>query len=145
VAAPSEAPQERRGAVRYALQLPARAKSRADDDWQDGHTVDASTTGLCLEMPCPPGETHLDVELDSTEMITAWARVVGVTLVDEGVFRWRLRLVSYDASYSVLLGGLDPMESPSDTPQAMTPAPEQVEGHIADARSWDELLDRASA
>lgn len=144
LAAPRDVPEERRGAARVDLHLPVRTKSRADDDWQVGRTVDASMTGLCLQMAHPPDETHLDVEIDSPETITAWARVVGVTLVEAGVFRWRLRLVSYDASYPILINRLDPLATPEDLPISIH-GPGHTGSPVSDDGSWGELLEHATA
>jgi hypothetical protein len=142
IAAPPDVPTERRGAVRYPVLLPVRAKSRGDEEWHVGQSVDASESGLCLDMPCPPDEGYLDVELESTAVVTAWARVVACTPTDHGRFRWRLRLVSYDPGYPVLLEALEAAERGVEPP---TLEPRDDEGVVVSPLGWGQLLDRATA
>lgn len=146
VAAPPDVPTDRRGALRYALDLPARARTHADDDWQVGGTVDASVTGLCLEMGSVPSGAYLDVEIDAGVPIAAWARVVGYVPAEGGRYRWRLRLVSYDAGYPSLLDGLDPIETGFVRPPDAAPEAERDdEGVVVGTGRWGPLLDRATA
>lgn len=145
IAAPVDVAEERRAEVRHPLQLSVRAKSRSGEEWRLGRTVDASMSGLCVEMPCRPEEAHLDLEIASTETITAWARVVGVSPVDEHRFRWRLRLLSYDASYAALLGQLDPVATLYDLPLVATAVVVDAESLLVDALSSDELVHRTTA
>jgi hypothetical protein len=145
IAAPPDVHTDRRGALRYGLVLPARARTQADEDWQAGETIDASMTGLCIEMGTVPCGAYLDVEIDGSVPIAAWARVVGYAPAENGRFKWRLRLVSYDAGYPALLDGLEPIET------GFVPAPDDESEPAADEDvvvgegRWGQLLDRATA
>lgn len=144
IAAPADVLEDRRGAPRYALHSSVRAKARTGEEWHAGQTVDASMTGLCLEMAVAPEDGYLDVELDSGETIGAWARVVSCTVAGEGRYLWRLRLVSYDVGYPALLSGLDPIETGFASPpvEAASDADQAI---VPPAGRWLQLLDRATA
>lgn len=144
VPAPADVPEDRRGAPRYALHAPVRAKARTGDEWHAGQSVDASMTGLCLEMAAAPEDGYLDVEIDAGETIGAWARVVGCTVAGEGRYLWRLRLVSYDVGYPALLRELDPVDTGAESPP-VEPAPDADAALVAPAGRWVQLLDRATA
>jgi hypothetical protein len=146
ISAPADVPTDRRGALRYGLDLPARARTHADDEWQVGSTIDASMTGLCVEMGSVPSGAYLDVEIDATVPIAAWARVVGYVPAEGGRYRWRLRLVSYDAGYPSLLDGLDPIETGFQRALTTEPEPERDDqGTVVGTGRWGPLLDRATA
>lgn len=143
IPAPSDVLADRRTAPRYAVRLPARATAQSDEPWEHGITIDASLTGLCLEMDHRPSPGFLDVEIDGDATIAAWARVVAWTALDDGRYRWRLRLVSYDAGYPSLLAGREPIAT------GVAPAPEEPETAATDdrelvgaAHGWGPLLDR---
>jgi hypothetical protein len=146
ISAPAEVPTDRRGAPRYALRLPVRATSQADEPWEEGTTIDASLTGLCIEMSCPPDSGYLDVEIDAEATIAAWARVVDWTPLEDGRCRWRLRLVSYDAAFPALFDDLVPLET-GFAPPPVEPEPalrDDLDLVTADS-GWGPLLDRATA
>jgi hypothetical protein len=146
ISAPADVPTDRRGALRYAVELPARTRTKSDDDWQAGETVDASMTGLCIEMGSVPSGAYLDVEIDGVVPIAAWARVVGYVPAEGGRYRWRLRLVSYDAGYPALLDGLDPIETGFQSSPHTEPEPTRDdEGMVVGTGRWGPLLDRATA
>jgi len=145
IAAPPDVHTDRRGALRYPLALPVRARTKADDDWQEGRSIDASMTGLCIEMGTVPCGAYLDVEIDGSVPIAAWARVVGYAPAENGRFKWRLRLVSYDAGFPALLDGLEPIKTgfvPAADDEPESAAEEDVV--IGEGR-WGQLLDRATA
>jgi hypothetical protein len=148
ILAPDDAPTDRRGAPRYPLQVPVRATTQADEPWQHGTTVDASLTGLCIDMGARPEIGFLDVEIDAAETIAAWARVAAWTELDDGRFRWRLRLVRYDPGYAALLDGLVPIETgfaPAPTDRDAEPAPSDDRHLVALDGGWGSLLDRPTA
>lgn len=143
IAAPTDVLADRRTSPRYALRLPVRTTPQSEEPWEHGVTVDASLTGLCLEMDHRPSPGFLDVEIDGDVTIAAWARVVAWTPLDDGRYRWRLRLVSYDAGYPALFAGMEPIKT------GVAPAPEDPEPAAADAdelvgaaHGWGPLLDR---
>jgi hypothetical protein len=146
IPAPDDAFADRRGAPRYRVHLPVRATPHAEEPWQDGMSVDASLTGLCIEMDRPPDIGFLDVEIDAEVTISAWARVVAWTSLENGRWRWRLRLVSYDAGYPSLFDGLTPIETgfapPTAEPEA---APREDRNLVTVDGGWGSLLDRPTA
>ena len=144
IVAPADVPTDRRGAARYSLQLPVRARSHGDDEWHDGATADASVTGLCIDMDCEAEIGFLDVEIDAFETVSAWARVVGCSRVGDGRYKWRLRLVSYDVGYPGLLDGLEPLET-GFAPPPVEPSSGSPEGLMVEPRGWGRLLDSATA
>jgi hypothetical protein len=145
IAAPPEVHTDRRGALRYPLALPVRARTKSDDDWLEGRSIDASMTGLCVEMASVPCGAYLDVEIDGSVPIAGWARVVGYAPAEGGRFKWRLRLVSYDAGYPALLDDLEPIETGFAPAVTAEPDPDTDEDVVVGEGRWGQLLDRATA
>ena len=143
IAAPSDVLTERRAGPRYALRIPVRTTPQADEPWEEGMTVDASLTGMCVEMGSRPSPCFVDMELDADVTIAAWARVVAWTPLDDGRFRWRLRLVSYDPPYLTLLDGLEPIATGIAPPlEEPALAPGDAGELVGAAPGWGPLLDR---
>jgi hypothetical protein len=121
-----------------------RAKYSGDETWSVGGTVDASVTGLCIEMDSAAELGYLDVEIETSTNIAAWARVVGCTPVEDGRHRWRLRLVSYDPGYPALLEGLEPLET-GFAASPVDPEPSVDEPAAVGAAGFGGLFDPATA
>ncbi|MGH9275697.1 MAG: hypothetical protein ACRDZU_13700 [Acidimicrobiales bacterium] len=146
ISAPDDVATDRRLAPRYSLRLPVRATSQADEPWEHGTSVDASLTGLCVEMSRRPDPGYVDVEIDADVTIAAWARLVAWTPLEDGRFRWRLRLVSYDAGYPALLDGLDPIATGfAPRPADPEPAPRDDDDLVGVDSGWGPLLDSTTA